>query len=284
MSPAAGAGPLAGPLAVIDSWPVQHAAAAVVSPAGVLAAHGPLDMRFGLASVTKPLAALALLVGAEEEAIGLADEVDAERFPGVTVRHLLSHAGGIRPDEQTVIAAPGYRRIYSNAGYDLAGAHLSAAAGMPLSDYVDQSVVAMLGLRGTTLVGSPARDGISTVDDLAVVLAELLSPGRLISPDTLADATAIAYPGLRGVVPGFGPQDPCDWGTGFEIKSTKSPHWTGSLNSPATYGHFGQSGTMLWVDPVARLGLVALSDRPFSSWAAEAWPALSDAVLGAFAR
>ena len=35
---------------------------------------------------------------------------------------------------------------------------------------------------------------------------------------------------------------------------TKSPHWTGSHNSPQTYGHFGQGGTMLWIDPVARLG------------------------------
>ena len=44
-------------------------------------------------------------------------------------------------------------------------------------------------------------------------------------------------------------QRPNDWGLGFEISDDKSPHWTGSANSGRTYGHFGQSGTFIWVDP-----------------------------------
>jgi CubicO group peptidase (beta-lactamase class C family) len=268
-------------LSDVSSWPVQHAAAAVVSPAGVIERIGPTDMAFGLASVTKPLAALAILVAVEEEAVGLDDAIDPERFPGVTLAHLLSHAGGIRPDSPVRIAAPASRRVYSNAGYDLAGHHLVASTGIPFADYFIDALTP-LALRSTTLIGSPARDGISTVDDLSLVLSELLAPGRLLDRATLAAATTVAFPGLRGVVPGFGMQDPCDWGTGFEIRGHKSPHWMGSLNSPATYGHFGQAGTMLWVDPVAQLGLVALSDRPFSDWAAAAWPALSDSVLAAY--
>ncbi len=98
-----------------------------------------------------------------------------------------------------------------------------------------------------------------------------------------ADASEVQYPGLRGVLPGFGAQDPNDWGLGFEIRGTKSPHWTGTHNSPRTFGHFGQSGTMLWVDPDAQLGLVALTDRNFGPWAAEAWPVLADAVLAEYA-
>ncbi len=84
------------------------------------------------------------------------------------------------------------------------------------------------------------------------------------------------------MLPGYGAQDPNDWGLGFEIRGHKSPHWTGSANSPATFGHFGQSGTMLWIDPEARLGLVALADRDFGEWAAQGWPALSDAVLAEY--
>jgi CubicO group peptidase (beta-lactamase class C family) len=80
-------------------------------------------------------------------------------------------------------------------------------------------------------------------------------------------------------VPGYGAQDPNDWGLGVEIRGHKTPHWTGTANSPGTYGHFGQSGTMAWVDPVANVGLVALTDRDFGPWAKDAWPALSDAVL-----
>ena len=75
------------------------------------------------------------------------------------------------------------------------------------------------------------------------------------------------FPGLPGVLPGYGGQRDNAWGYGFEIRAGKRPHWTSERNSAASYGHFGQSGTMFWVDPVARLGLVALADRPFGDWA-----------------
>ena len=57
------------------------------------------------------------------------------------------------------------------------------------------------------------------------------------------------FPDLAGIVPGVGRFDPCPWGLGFEIRGRKSPHWTGRTNSPATFGHFGGAGTMMWVDP-----------------------------------
>ena len=69
------------------------------------------------------------------------------------------------------------------------------------------------------------------------------------------DAITVQFPGLSGVLPGFGVQRPNDWGLGFEIRDGKSPHWTGFANSPRTFGHFGQTGTFLWVDPDA--GIVA---------------------------
>jgi CubicO group peptidase (beta-lactamase class C family) len=80
-------------------------------------------------------------------------------------------------------------------------------------------------------------------------------------------------------VPGFGRQTPNDWGLGLELRDAKRPHWTGTRNSPRTYGHFGRSGTFLWVDPVANIALACLSDREFGDWAKEAWPRLSDAVV-----
>ena len=36
------------------------------------------------------------------------------------------------------------------------------------------------------------------------------------------------------------------------------------------------------VDPVARLGLVVLTDTEFEQWAKDAWPPLADAVLRAY--
>lgn len=270
-------------LAALDEWPVPAAAAAVVGPSGVLATHGRVAQRFPLASVTKPLAALAILVAVEEEAVSLDDPAEPSLLPGATLRHLLAHASGLAPERPLRSFPPATRRVYSNVGIELAAGLVERAADLPFARYLDEAVVRPLGLSATSLDGSPARDGMATVADLARVAHELLSSTGLLSAPMRADLATVQCPGLRGVLPGFGGQDPNDWGLGFEIRGTKSPHWTGSANSPGTFGHFGQSGTMLWVDPAARLGLVVLTDRDFGDWAREAWPALSDAVLAAYA-
>lgn len=277
-----------GTLAAIADWPVGAAAAAVVSPAGVLETYGDQAAVFPLASVTKPLVGLATMVAVEEGALGLDDPVElADRAgvpdpPPVTVRMLLAHASGLSMDSPLRAARPATRRIYSNAGFELLGAHLARVTGIPVAVYLRQAVCEPLGLRSTALAGSPASGAVSTVADLAAVAAELLAPARLLHPSSVAQLGTVQFPGLTGVVPGFGRQPTNDWGLGFEIRDGKSPHWTGTANSPATYGHFGRAGTFLWVDPVARLGLVVLTDTVFEQWAKDAWPPLADAVLAGF--
>jgi CubicO group peptidase (beta-lactamase class C family) len=155
--------------------------------------------------------------------------------------------------------------------------HLAERAGMSFADYLHAGVLEPLGLRGT-LAGSPAHDFHGSLGDLGRFAQELLAP-RLVAPETLAEAVSVQFPGLAGVLPGIGRQEPNDWGLGFELRDAKRPHWTGSANSPATYGHFGGSGTFLWVDPRRELALAVLTDREFGAWALAAWPALSDAVL-----
>src|SRR3954468_15745097 len=270
-------------LRAVADWPVRTAAAAVIGPSRVQEAFGPLDHEFGLASVTKPLAALAILVAVEEEAVSLGDPVDDALVPGATLRHLLAHASGLAPEKPMRSFPPAQRRGYSNVGIELAAGLVERAPAPPLATYLDEALVRPLRLSGTSLPGSPARDGVSTVADLARVAAELLSSTGLLSAPTRADLATVQYPGLRGVLPGFGPQDPNDWGLGFEIRGRKSPHWTGPKNSPRTFGHFGQSGTLLWIDPDAALALIALTDRDFGDWARTAWPPLADAVLSAYA-
>lgn len=270
------------PLAAIDDWPVATAAAAVVGPSGVLAARGPVEAPFYLASVTKVLAALAVLVAVEEEALSLDALADEPVVPQATLRHLLAHASGLAFDRPVRAAATGSRRIYSNYGIERAAGLVERATDIPFPAYLDEALVRPLQLSATTLPGSPARDGYSSVADLARVAHEFLSPSGLLSAATLAEAMTVQWPGLRGVLPGYGMQDPNDWGLGPEVRGGKSPHWSGARNSPRTVGHFGQSGTLFWVDPDARLALVALSDRDFDDWARAAWPALSDAVLGGY--
>jgi len=138
---------------------------------------------------------------------------------------------------------------------------------------------------GTDVVlEGPAGSGVvGTLNDLIAVARELREPRR-VAAETMAEATSVQFPGLAGVVPGFGRQEPNDWGLGFELRDAKAPHWTGSRNSAGTFGHFGQTGTFLWVDPEADLALACLTDRPFGEWAREAWPRLSDAVLAQAGR
>ncbi|MCD9900639.1 beta-lactamase family protein [Streptomyces sp. MT29] len=263
-------------LRIIDTWPVPTAAAAVVRADGtVLGTRGPTDHRFPLASVTKPLAAYAALVAYEEGAVELDEPAGPE---GSTVRHLLAHTSGLAFDEHRVTAPPGNRRLYSNAGFEVLGDHIAKASGIPFAEYLRQAVLEPLGMTSTTLDGSPARDGVSTVDDLVRFAAEVQAP-RLLDPRTVLEAQSVVHPGLKGVLPGYGHQSPNDWGLGFEIRDSKSPHWTGASSSPATFGHFGQSGTFLWIDPVAQVACVALTDRAFGPWAAEAWTPFTDAVL-----
>jgi CubicO group peptidase (beta-lactamase class C family) len=261
-------------LRAIDGWGAGRAAAGVARADGVVASHGARDVALPWASVTKLLTGLAFLVALEEGTVELEEPAGP---PGATLRHLLAHASGLPVDGSEPIAEPGRRRIYSNTGIELAAKLLEERAEMPFSEYFAGAVVRPLGLAGR-LAGSPAHGYRGSLADLLALGRELLAP-KLIAPETLAEATSVAFPGLVGVLPGFGRQDPNDWGLGFELRDDKSPHWTGSRNSPRTFGHFGQTGTFLWVDPDAGLACTCLSEREFGDWAKEAWPRLSDAVL-----
>ncbi|HYH49745.1 MAG TPA: serine hydrolase domain-containing protein [Acidimicrobiia bacterium] len=263
-------------LAAVAGWPVETAAVGVTSAAVVLAETGPLDEALPLASVTKLITAVAVLVAVEEETIGLDDPAGPE---GSTVAHLLAHASGLGFDGAR-LTTPGRRRIYSNAGFEALGDLVAARSGIPFETYVTEAVLQPLGMAGTRM-GNPAWGAVGTAADLLALGRELLRP-QVLSPTMLARASAVAFPGLDGVVPGFGRQSPCDWGLGFEIRDGKGPHWTGSRNSAATFGHFGRSGTFLWVDPHAGLACACVTDREFDTWAAEVWPVLSDEVVSTF--
>jgi CubicO group peptidase (beta-lactamase class C family) len=117
-----------------------------------------------------------------------------------------------------------------------------------------------------------------SIDDMLALARELLSP-RLLAAETHQEMVSVQFPDLDGVLPDFGRFSPLDWGLGVELKGTKEGHWSGTLTSPRTYGHFGGSGTFFWVDPDRGVACAALTTRPFGDWAKEAWPRLSDAVL-----
>jgi CubicO group peptidase (beta-lactamase class C family) len=260
----------------IDSWPVDHAAGAVLDVgSGTVGLHGDVDRIYGLASVTKPLVGYGVLIAVEEEAIALDQPAGP---PGATVAHLLAHASGVAFDSAEQLAPPGTQRIYSSYGYEVLADLIAAETGIEFPEYLRQAVFEPLGMRSSVLSGSAGHGASSTVTDLLAFLREVASP-TLLDRSTVDASTSVQFPGLPGFVPGYGKFADNTWGYGFEVRGGKHPHWTGSRNSPGTVGHFGQAGTFLWLDRDNRKAAVVLTDRAFGAWAKPLWSEFNDRLL-----
>jgi CubicO group peptidase (beta-lactamase class C family) len=241
--------------------------------------------QFEVASVTKLMTTMAALVAVEAGRIDL-DQPVPEGGDGVTLRHLLAHASGL-PFEEGRPRQPGQRRVYSNLGFRVLAKLTERAVGQPFFDWLDERVLRPLAMRSTSLEPphadseGPSHGAVTTLPDLALLAGCLLDHGApVIGPELFAEAVTVQFPGLAGLVPGVGSYNPCDWGLGFELKDGKTRHWMGDARSSATFGHFGASGSFVWVDPEAGLAAAAVTDRPFNDdgWAMKAWPAWSDAA------
>lgn len=259
----------------LATWPAT-AGVVVLEPAGTRAVAGDLDRVFPWASVTKVLTALTLL---RLESRGLLDLDEPAGPPGSSLRHLLAHASGLAFDTDKLMAPPGARRIYSNRGIEVAVLHVEERLGRPFDELLDQELLAPLGMTRTRLAGSPSHGAEGPVRDLARLAHQLLVPTH-VGAAVVARAATTTYPGLSGVLPGFGRQEPNDWGLGVEVRGRKTPHWTSAAASPRSFGHFGQSGSFLWVDRDLGLACVTAGAEPFGPWAAQAWPRLFDRLLG----
>jgi CubicO group peptidase (beta-lactamase class C family) len=258
----------------IDDWPVEFAATGVVDPEGRITTRGDASRSVRLASVSKPVAALAVLVAAEE---GVVDLDEPAGPPGSTVRHLLAHASGLPFEGTEPIARPGQRRIYSNEAFRVLAEHLATRAEMAFADYVRLAVCEPLEL-GLDPAGDPGSGMRAALQDVLALGSELLRP-RLLAEETRDELVTVQFPGLTGVLPDYGRFEPLDWGLGVQL-NTVPPSWMGTRASPRAFGHFGGTGTFLWVDPEAQVVCAALTTREFGEWAKDAWPRLSDAVLG----
>ena len=268
-------------LPAMADFPFPTALVVTGAPApdgGVLHESGDVDEIFSFASVTKPIVAWSALVAVDRGLLDLDAPAGAPAPDGATIGHLLSHSSGIATDSDERLATPGTRRIYSNRGIEILGERLQEATGTPLETWVESTVLEPLGMASVLIPGSPAHSGEGSARDLSLFARELASP-RLVSPALAERACAPVLPELDGVLPGYGRQVPNPFGLGVEVRGAKSPHWTGKGNSPQTFGHFGQSGSFMWVDPVAERQAVFLGAEPFGQIHRKTWPALGDQIL-----
>lgn len=266
-------------LDLVKEWPVDNFAAAVIDGDDIHRV-GDLGKVFHLMSVTKPLSAYGFLMAMEEGVFELDTPLGPE---GATVRHLLAHASGVGFKETDRVRGVGERRIYSNYGFQILADAVTEAAEMDFAEYLRQGVMEPLNMQWTRLLGEAGWEAQGTAHDLITFLLELMNP-TLIHESTMAEATSVQFPELNGIVPGYGMMKPCPWGLGFEIKGDKEPHWL-APNMPAdTFGHFGQSGTYVWVAPGTGRAMVALTDRPFGAWAKPLWSETNAAIWAELER
>lgn len=265
----------------IHDWPVGKAAVAVLG-AGEAPGHFTTELKncseadsFALASVSKLITAYAVLIAAEEGAFELDDRVDADLLellegePAPTIRELLAHSSGVSFKDRKQEKPAGQRRIYSSAGYEILAAQLERATEIAFADYIREAICEPLGI-SIAVEGSAGHGFSSDLQSMATLASEFLTP-TLLSEQTLEQALEVFGDELAGIVPGYGRHVPCPWGLGFELHGHKAPHWLSTEIPADVAGHFGQSGTFLWVHRATKRGAVVLTDTAFGDWAKERW-------------
>ncbi|MFZ5959317.1 exo-beta-N-acetylmuramidase NamZ domain-containing protein [Pseudomonas knackmussii] len=219
----------------------------------------------------------------------------------IRVRDLLTHYSGLPADldlsrpwkgrsaaiERIVAvrpsAPPGERYLYSDINFEVLGELVERVSGEPLARYCQAHVFAPLGMRDSGFLPAPSpriaptvrgRQGVvhdptawrmggvaghagvfSSADDLARFARMLLAGGSLDGVRVLSRASVEAMtlpqsPAGQARLRGLG------WDIAAPFASDRD-----TLAPVGAYGHTGFTGTSLWIDPVARLYVILLSNR-----------------------
>jgi beta-lactamase class C len=188
---------------------------------------------------------------------------------------------------------------YSNYGFGLAGEIVTRHSGRSYHAFVSEEILDPLGMRDSYLqppesvwdriawvwlpeepqtdherynspyfrrLGIPWGGLYATPEDLAVFAQTFLLGGayqgrRIVSPATAREMTRNQLSESIRDTSGVARWRAASWGLGWDVKGQKAPHNSGALTSPATFGHTGSSGAMLWADPALELICVMIGTR-----------------------
>lgn len=262
-----------------------------------------LEQSFKWMSVTKFLVAVSFWIQSLPkmgvDALSLDSPVGTPVSAEVSLRDLLAHCAGLpfdapiadttavnetiqmgvalgiaQPHERVI--CPFTKRVYSNYGFEIAGQIVQKRLGETWINWVHRVLLTPLGMGDTKLAGSPAWGATGPVLDLAKLAAEILSPRKTgLSAEDIERFTLPVHPGLRGILPGYGHQRDNLWGIGVELHGSKSPHYLPESFPPEVFGHFGQSGTFIWIDQMSGVAGVFLGERNFGAPHKTFWPRLN---------
>jgi CubicO group peptidase (beta-lactamase class C family) len=210
----------------IDNDVITGAVTAVISPDGIIAieAFGLADVAkkrsmskdsmFWIASMTKPMTAMGIMMLVEEGKVKLDDPLEkfVPEFKGiqlktaqglvapkraVTVKDLLTHSSGIDTTTATpantpvdtlplsamcvayakkpLVNEPGSQWTYNNNGINLLGRIIEVASGKPFADFMEERLFEPLGMTNTTFWPSPDH-----LDVLAKPYSKSKDSGELV--------------------------------------------------------------------------------------------------------
>ncbi|WP_158615543.1 serine hydrolase [Acidipila sp. EB88] len=213
-----------------------------------------------------------------------------------------------------LVAAPGTVEAYSDPGFILLGKALEVLADEPLAQFCQREIFAPLAMQATRFCPSAAdRHSIPPTeldqsfrhcvvqgfvqDENCFVLGGASGHAGLFAPavDVLRFAEAMLGP-CRPATTGdllferrtvelfthraalvSGSSRALGWDTPSGLVSS-----AGSYFAPTSFGHLGYAGTSLWIDPVADIGIVLLTNRTYPERAntqiQQVRPAFHDAV------
>lgn len=313
------------------------------------------DAIFLVASITKPIVAMAALQLMERGLMTLADRV-SDTIPefgregkyGVELRHLLTHTSGLpdmlpdnldlrkahatlgryveRTCEEALTFPPGRNVQYQSMGFAILGEIMRRVTGRSCSQWLSDELLKPLGMQDSSLgapdswfegknslvarvplaivpesqiggedwnwnsrywrqLGAPWGGLLTSAQDLARFAQFMLRMGtaasgeRLLSPSAISAATRNQLECMREV-PEI--ERRCrPWGLGWRLDWPAHSANFGDLLGPRTYGHWGATGTVLWIDPDAgtfALILTTLPQEPSGRYLAR----LSNAVAAAW--
>ena len=183
-----------------------------------------LDTMFDVASLTKVVATTtSVMMLIEQGKLRLVDRV-ATFIPGferygkadITIRHLLTHVSGLRPDidldewvgtdaaiqravEEVPTAPAGTRFVYSDINFFLLGEIVRRVSGQPLDEYTQEHVFKPLGMKDT-MFNPPASliPRIAPTESCTPYGYPCDGPGRQMLRGVVHDPTARRMNGVAG--------------------------------------------------------------------------------------
>lgn len=313
------------------------------------------DAIFLIASITKPIVAMAVLKLIEQGQFTLADRVvdfipefGREGKYGIELRHLLTHTSGLpdmlpdnldlrkanasleqfvaRTCEEPLAFPPGRGVQYQSMGFAVLGEIVTRVTGKTTAQFLRDEFFEPLGMHDTALgasddwyagsdpkvnripasvvpaehvsgtdwnwnsrywrqLGAPWGGLLTPASDLAKFAQFMLRQGlssdghRLLSPAAISAATRNQLDCMRDL-PEI--ERRCrPWGLGWRLDWPAHSANFGDLLGPRTFGHWGATGTVLWIDPDANnfaLILTTLPQEPSGKYLSR----LSNAVAAAW--